>query len=310
MNRLLALVFLMLGGVLHLSASIEIDIDNCICRVGEKEHLIVGYGTYPLTGDVCTAAVEKAIEVGYRMIDTATYYQNFDSIARALKSKDRRCFYLVSKVWYDKQLPEDLCKDLEATLEKLQTDYLDAYLLHWPNSKISIEKTLATMNELMRAKKVRHIGLSNISINHLKRALEVGVPITWVQIEMHPHFCDFELVEFCHDQSIAVQAWAPLGRGRISYDPTLTAIGQKYKKSASQVAIRWIIQHGCIPLPGSKNEQHMRENADIKDFALTEDEMTAIDDGARVGERERFTKATIGFDDELDFSYEQCWPND
>lgn len=145
-------------------------------------------------------------------------------------------------------------------------------------------------------------------MNHLKRAQEVGIPITWVQIEMHPHFCDFELIDYCQKHSVAVQAWAPLGRGRIAQDPLLAKIGQKYGKTASQVAIKWIIQHGCIPLPGTKNVQHMRENFEVNDFTLTDEELSEINQIAKAGKRERFTKETIGLDDEFDFSYEQCWP--
>lgn len=293
---------------MHLSASIEVDIDRNICIIDKIDYPIVGFGTYPLTGNVCTRAVEQAIQIGYNIIDTATCYKNFDAIARALKNQDRSRFYLISKVWHDMQSPEDLRKDLEATLAGLQIDWLDAYLLHWPNSKIPIEKTLTAMNELRLAKKFRHIGLSNVSTNHVKRALEVGVLITWVQIEMHPYFCDFELIEFCREHSIVVQAWAPLGRGRISQDSVLADIGNKYGKSASQVAIRWIVQHGCIPMPGSSNQKHICENIDINDFTLTEDEMFEIDKRAKAGERERYSSETIGFDDEFDFSYEQCWP--
>jgi diketogulonate reductase-like aldo/keto reductase len=105
-----------------------------------------------------------------------------------------------------------------------------------------------------------------------------------------------------------VQAWAPLGRGRISQDLLLAKIGEKYGKTSSQVAMRWIIQHGCIPLPGSKNEKHIRENINVNDFTLSADEMVAIDKRAKVGERERYSKEMIGFDDELDYTYEECWP--
>jgi diketogulonate reductase-like aldo/keto reductase len=311
MRSLAVLLLFMAGGMMNLFASsnpVEVDIKSGVCRIDKVEYPIVGYGTYPLTGKVCAAAVEQAIQAGCRIIDTATYYRNFDGIARALKNKERSHFYLISKVWHDQQSPENLRKDLEATLATLQTDYLDAYLLHWPNSKMPIEKTLTAMNELRLAKKIRHIGLSNISVNHLKRVLEMGVPITWVQVEMHSYFCDFELIKFCHEHSIAVQAWAPLGLGRISQDSALASIGQKYGKNASQVAIRWIMQHGCIPLPGSKNEKHICENIYVNDFILTQDEMSEIDKRAK-GERERFTQETVGFEDEFDFSYEQCWPN-
>ena len=308
----MAFIIFMTGGLVNLFASlnpIKVDIENGVCKIEKVNYPIVGFGTYTLTGNVCVEAVAQAAKIGYRIIDTATSYENFDSIAKALEGQNRHNFYIISKVWHDSQSPDDLCSDLGLTLKQLQTDYLDAYLLHWPNSKVSIEKTLRTMDDLRQAKKIRHIGLSNISVNHLKRAIEIGIPITWVQVEMHPYFCDFELVKFCHEHFIVVQAWAPLGRGRISQDLILAKIGEKYGKTSSQVAIRWIIQHECIPLPGSKNEKHMRENIDVNNFMLSADEMHEIDKRAKVGERERFTKETIGFEDEFDFSYGECWPN-
>jgi len=285
-----------------------VSLTGVIGNLSADDFSKVGYGTYPLRGEACTDALEIAIRAGYRIIDTATYYRNFDGIAAALKNQDRSQFYLISKVWHDEQTPEALRKDLEATLKALKTDYLDAYLLHWPNSNQPIEETLSEMNEQRLRKKVRHIGLSNVNINHVKRALEVGVPITWVQVEMHPLFCDFELLQFCQKHSIGVQAWAPLGRGRISKDPELAKIGKKYGKSAAQVSMRWIVQHGCIPLPGSDNEKHISENIAIDDFTLTDNEMAVIDKRAKEGTRERYSKEVIGFQDEFDFSFEECWP--
>src|SRR5579872_771481 len=264
----------------------------------------VGFGTYSLRKE----AIEQAIQIGYRIIDTATFYENFDEIAEILKNHKREDLYIISKVWPDSQTPEALKKDLHQTLKSLHTDYLDAYLLHWPNSRVSIEETLGAMQSLQREKKIRDIGLSNVNVNHLKRALEVGVPIAWVQIEMHPLFCDFELLEFCKRKGIRIQAWAPLGRGRVSKDLLLEKIGNKYGKTASQVAIRWILQHGCVPLPCSKNLKHIRENFEVNDFTLSTDEMDTIDNRAKVGNRERVTKEMIGFDDEFDFTYEECWP--
>lgn len=298
---------------MHVFASsnpIEVDIKRGVCKIEGIGYPIIGFGTYPLTGKVCSIAVEQAIKSGYRIIDTATFYENFDSIAQALKGQERHRFYIISKVWHDKQSPEDLHKDLDRTLEQLQTNYLDAYLLHWPNSKISIKQTLAAMEQLREQKKIRHIGLSNVSVNHLKKALEMGIPIAWVQVEMHPYFYDRELLNFCGEHSITVQAWRPLDLGRISEDTMLKEMGNKYGKTACQVALRWIIQHGCIPLPGSKNAHHIQENLDIMNFALSKEEMQKIDQRAITGTRFRLKEEHgFGFTDELDFSYEECWPN-
>jgi 2,5-diketo-D-gluconate reductase B len=307
------LIVFLIGGIMDVFASskaVEVDSERGVCLIDGLDFPIVGFGTYPLTGQVCTQAVEQAVEIGYQIIDTATYYRNFDGIAKALKNLDRRRLYIISKVWYDQQAPEALKEDLEATLTQLEVEYLDAYLLHWPNSQIPIEKTLMAMEELRMAKKIRHIGLSNVTVNHVKRAIEIGIPITWVQVEMHPQFFDPVLIDYCQERSIVVQAWAPLGRGRISQDSVLTKIGEKHSKTASQVAIRWIIQHGCVPLPGSKNEGHIRENSDVNDFVLSQDDMEEIDRRAKLGKRERFTKEQIGLQDEFDFTYENCWPNE
>lgn len=278
------------------------------CTMDGTHYPIIGFGTYPLTSDACTNAVKHAIKVGYRILDTATYYKNFTDIAIALKDQDRHHFYIISKVWHDKQSSADVRKDIDLTLKQLQTDYIDAYLVHWPNSEIPIEETLDTMDELRHQNKIRHIGLSNVTVNHLTRALELNIPITWVQIEMNPYFYDPVLLKFCKEHSIRVQAWAPLGRGKVNDDLLLAKLGKKYGKTAPQVAIKWILQHGCMPLPSSTSENHMRENMDVMDFTLTADEMKEIDQRAKTGERKRCTKERIGFNDEFDFSYNECWP--
>ncbi|MBS3922727.1 MAG: aldo/keto reductase [Nitrosarchaeum sp.] len=292
------------------SKPVEVDTKNCACRIDGVEYPMIGFGTYPFTGKICTKAVGLAVATGYRIFDTATYYENFKSIAKALKGQDRRHFYIISKVWHDMQSPEDLRKDLDSTLKQLETEYLDAYLLHWPNSKIPIEKTLNAMEELRQHKKIRHIGLSNVSVNHLKKALEIGIPITWVQVEMHPHFYDKELLDFCREHAMLVQAWRPLNLGGMSEEKILSQIGKKYGKTACQVALRWSTQHGCIPLPGSKDETHIQENINIRDFILSEEEVQKIDQGALTGARFRLKEEHgLGFADELDFTYEECWPH-
>ena len=142
---------------------------------------MVGFGTARMTGKQCTAALQEALEKGYSIIDTATCYGNFNDVAKALKNRDRGSFYLISKVWHDRQTAGGVDQDINAALKELQTDYLDAYFIHWPNSSIPIEETLGAMERLREAKKIRHIGLSNVSVNHVKRALTTGIKIDWVQ---------------------------------------------------------------------------------------------------------------------------------
>lgn len=288
---------------------VECNIRDGKCKIEEKEYPMVGLGTYRLTGEVCAQALIEAASIGYRIIDTATYYNNFEGIAQGLKKLDRSQFYIISKVWHDMQSKENLREDLKETLQQLQTDYLDAYLLHWPNSQTPIKETLTAMKELIQEKKIRHIGLSNVTVNHLKKALEVGVPITWVQVEMHPYFYDKALLEFCKEHKISVQAWRPLNLGKMNEDEVLIEMGKKHRKTACQIALRWIVQHECIPLPGSKDARHMQENLNIMDFALSAQEMHNLDQRAVTGSRYRLDKNRVGFIDEFDFSYEECWPD-
>lgn len=291
------------------SALIEI-VPEGTCRIEGVEYPSVGFGTYPFKKEECFNAVDCAYNAGYRIIDTATYYDNFEPISRICKKYGRQQFYLISKVWPLHQTRLLLQEDIKLTLKRLETDYLDAYLLHWPNSKVPIEDTLQTLDEFRESKIIRHIGMSNVSINHLKRALELKVPIQWVQVEMNPFYYDPALIAFCQKNQIALQAWAPLGRGRIKSDAALAKLGKKYGKSSSQIALRWILQHRCLPLPGSRNPSHIQENINIFDFMLTNVEMNEINNKAATGTRERVTIETdVGFTDEFDFSYEECWPN-
>lgn len=288
---------------------------NGICRIEQQEYPAVGFGTAHMkrTPELCSNTVKAAAELGYRIIDTATRYMNFVPISQALEGFERRDFYIISKVWHNAQSAKKLHEDLLMTLDQLKVTYIDAYLLHWPNSKVPIEETLYAMEELRNKKLIRHIGLSNITVHHLKRALQVGVPIAWVQVEMSPFFYDPELLAFCRQNSIAVQASAPLHESGISEDPFLSELGKKYGKTPAQIALRWILQHECLSLPRSGNRVHMQQNKDILDFTLSEQEMKDINARAKVGTRKiRVIGEAVkieGFTDEFDFSYEQCWPN-
>src|SRR5581483_8611866 len=206
------------------SQAFDFKIKSKSCIIENIEYSAIGYGTYPFKGQTCIQALDKAIKMGFQIIDTATFYQNFDAIGFAIKKYNRQNLYLISKVWPDAHTCDKLRKDLLETLKLLHTEYLDAYLLHWPNSKVSIKETLLTMKELQNKGLIRHIGLSNVTVHHIKRALQIGVPISWVQVEMNPSFYDDQLLEFCRQHAIGVQAWAPLGRGKISHDIFLAEI--------------------------------------------------------------------------------------
>ncbi len=269
----------------------------------------IGYGTWPYKGEECKKTVEEALEMGYTIFDTATFYNNFDGIGKAIRDKNREELTLISKVWPIDQSPSDLKRDLETTLQRLNTPYIDIYLLHWPNSAIPIAETLQAMEELRKAGMIREIGVSNFTINHLKKILALNIPISWNQIEISPQFYDPELLAFCQKHRIGVQAYSPLGRGDLINDPLLIRIGSKYGKTPAQVALRWILQHHVLPLPGSRNPKHMAENLAVYDFELTQDEMEEINTRAKNGKRNRIVAdQKLGYVDEFDFAYEECWP--
>lgn len=282
---------------------------NGFFRMDEKDYFPVGFGTYLLQGEIGYRAFKEAIKCGYQILDTATFYDNFEPLGKALNEHERDNFYLISKVWQNDQTSEGVHRDIKKTLERLRMDYLDAYLLHWPNHQIPIEETLLTMNAIRKQGLIRHIGMCNVNVNHLKRALEVNVPISWVQVEMHPFFYDAALLDFCQNNSITMQAWRPLDYGRLGDDSLLADIGKKYEKTVFQVALKWILQHECIPFPRSKSEAHIKENIDVMDFTLTSEEIERIDLRAKAGSRVRLDmKYGLGFEDEFDSSYEECWP--
>ncbi|MFN8769640.1 MAG: aldo/keto reductase [Neisseriaceae bacterium] len=289
---------------------IEIDVKSGSFHTGNVTCPMVGFGSDKLLGKVCVDAIVQAAEAGYRIIDSATAYKNLDAIGDALQQLDRKQFYIISKVWHNMLYPEDVNRDLEETLKKLKTDYLDAYLIHWPNRSIPIEKTLLAMEKSRQQNKIHHVGMSNVTVNHLKKALEIGVPISWVQVEMNPNFFDQPLYELCQENSISYQVWRPLDFGRLNNDELLVDIGKKYNKSACQIALKWIVQHGCVPLPGSKNKDHIRDNINIMDFSISADDMKLIDQRAIPGKRFRLREDYgLGFTDEFDLTYDECWAN-
>lgn len=238
----------------------------------------LGLGTWQSEGDTCREAVEHALELGYRHIDTAQAYDNEDQVGQGINDSgvDRDEIFLTTKIWYEQADPESVRRSTEESLRKLDTDYVDLLLLHWPNDEVELEKTLEAMMELKDEGKTRLIGVSNFTAELLRKAVEIA-PIATNQVEYHPYLNQDHILRLARENNMTVTSYSPLGRGRVPSDAGLKKIGEKYKKSAAQVALRWHIQQdGVIAIPKANSADHREENFDIFDFELSTEEMDAI----------------------------------
>lgn len=239
---------------------------------------VLGLGTWQLTGSLCEKIVRKAIELGYRHIDTAEIYGNEGDVGRAIKGFDRSDLFLVSKVWASNLRWDDVIKACEASLKLLGISYLDMYLIHWPNDRIPIEETMGAMEELVKKGMVRSIGISNYDIERSRKAIEASKePISVNQVEFHPHLYQRDLLGFCKKNGIALTAYSPLARTKVLGDEVLKGIADGHGKTAAQVSLRWLIQHGIVVIPKSSSVEHLRENMEIFDWNLSKNEMEDID---------------------------------
>ncbi|WP_256558113.1 aldo/keto reductase [Halomarina litorea] len=257
--------------------------DECV-SVSESNVPSVGFGTYQMDPEECEAATRAALETGYRHIDTAMAYENEAAVGRAIRDSGvpREDIFLTTKV---KGYPEYLTREgflraAEGCLERLDTDYVDLLLVHWWFPTGDMAGVMDALNQLVDEGKVRHIGVSNFSIEQLKRAMRLSdEPIFTNQVEYHPYFDQEKMLAFCRANDVLLTAYSPLAQGRVVDDEVLTRIGARYGKTAAQVAIRWLVQQeGVVTIPKSATERYIRENRDVFDFALTEREMHEIDE--------------------------------
>ena len=249
----------------------------------------VGYGTFRTPADVAEKAVADAIKVGYRHIDTAAVYGNEEAVGKGIKDSgiDRKDLFVTSKLWNDNRGYESTKKAFQETLDRLQMDYLDLYLIHWPAnqkqfgtdaSKINAE-TWRAMEAILKDGQARAIGVSNFNNERLTDLMDHGTIIPAVnQIEFNPHIHQQKIVDFDRSHGIKLEAWSPLGSGTLLKDPVVNKIAEAHNKSAAQVELRWGLQHGMIELAKTIHEQRMKENMEIFDFELSADEMKEIDE--------------------------------
>lgn len=249
---------------------------------------VVGFGTWQTPdGDVAYQSVLDALKAGYRHIDTAAAYGNEASVGRAIKDSGipREELFIISKLWNDSHSYEAAKIALDKSLKLLGLDYLDLYLIHWPNPLINRrnwDKANAEawryMEDAYTEGKIRAIGISNFQIEHVEALLKTATIRPMVnQLFINPSDLEQDIVAFNEAHDILTEAYSPLGTGSLLAVPEINDIAEKYGKSAAQVLIRWSLQHGFLPLPKSTHAERISQNADVFDFELTDAEIAALD---------------------------------
>jgi diketogulonate reductase-like aldo/keto reductase len=242
----------------------------------------LGFGTWPMKGEACRSAVRTALEHGYRHIDTAQMYKNETAVGRAIAESEvpREDVFLVTKLLSGNLAHDDVLRTTRASLDRLDTDFVDLLLIHSPSRSVPIEESIGAMNRLQADGLVEHIGVSNFSVSQLEAAMDASeTPILTDQVEYHPFTSQGDLLEFCLDHGVVLTAYSPLARGRVVGNETLEGIGERYGKTAAQVALRWLVQQELVAaIPKASTPEHIRENVGIFDFELTADEMERIFD--------------------------------
>lgn len=250
---------------------------------------MAGIGTFLLTPDEAEASVLSALQCGYRLIDTANAYVNEKAVGRAMRKSGipRDEIFLETKLWPSFYEQEDA---VEKTLQRLGTDYIDLLLIHQPAGNYIAGYRL--MEKAYKEGKVRAIGLSNFTPEQVQEILDIcEVKSAVLQTEVHPYSQEKELKAFLDKEGIVIQAWYPLGHGdkTLREEPLFTELAHKYGKSNSQIILRWHIQSGNIVIPGSKNPQHIKDNLDVFDFTLTDNELDRI---AAMDQQKRYYHST------------------
>ncbi len=244
---------------------------------GEKVPSL-GFGTWRLSSQECVRAVERALALGYRHIDTAQIYADEDEVGRAKRNSgvDREGIFPVTKVWTSSFSYDDVIRSTHESLRKLQTKYVDLLLMHWPNPSVPLEETLGAMRELQEEGSVNHVGVSNFPPSMVEEATQ-HAEIFCNQVEYHPYKAQNELLGQAKEMDYLLTAYSPVAGGAAVNDATLREIGKAYGKTAAQVALRWLIQQEKVAaIPKAASEDHLIGNIDIFDFELSDEETERV----------------------------------
>ena len=249
---------------------------------------IFGLGTYKAPdGEEVIQEIAWALAAGYRLIDTAKVYKNEQGVGTAIKQSGipREELFITTKLWNPDQGYETTLKAIDESLGKLGLSYVDLYLVHWPTASLDTtesinrrEETWKAMEEIYKSGKAKAIGVSNYTITHLEEMKHYATIFPVVnQVEFHPYLFQKELLEYCKANNIVLEAYRPLTNGKKMEHSVIDALAKKYHKTNAQVLLRWSVQHGCVPLPKSVQKERIEENAHIFDFALSSEDMNALD---------------------------------
>ncbi len=241
----------------------------------------IGFGTWKIRlNSKARRAVEEALQAGYRLIDTAHIYGNEKGVGEAIRQGGikREDIFVTTKLWNGNQGYESAFRAFDESLGKLGLDYVDLYLIHWPVTG-KRQDSWRALEEIHKSGRARAIGVSNYTVRHLQELMNSNNIVPAVnQVEFHPFIYEDqkELLAFCKNHDIVLEAYSPLAHGARIEEPAITTLAQKYGKTNGQILLRWAVQHGTVPLPKSTNPQHIKENLAIFDFDLSATDMTAI----------------------------------
>jgi len=240
----------------------------------------LGLGTYRMQGEVCRAAVESALALGYRHIDTAEMYGNEEAIGAAIAASSvaRKDLHVTTKVWNENLAPDAMRRAFDTSLKKLRLDHLDLYLVHWPAPKMNLPSMFETLMKLKEEGRTRAIGVANFNIAMLKTVVEqIKAPIACNQIEYHVMLDQTPIRKYMSAKSIPLVAYCPLAQGRAASDETLMAIGRKHGASAAQVALKWLLdQDGVAAIPKASRSESQKANLDALHVGLDDEDIQAI----------------------------------